>query len=348
MEIQINTLKADRKTTQIVAVLLVVGAVIFLFSSVILSARTEYIEVGDTAVDHSDFVASKVSEKDLDFVMYEPVKIDIAGITADGIYIYNPENFQVFAVRNYQTKYHIASLTKLMTALVVLDYYDLDDEFVASGDVYLGDYSKIIGLKDGDIMTVRDGLSAMLVGSYNDVAEAFGNSIEGGYDEFLQAMNQKAHEYGMSNTNFSSTSGLIDKDNYSTPRDLQKLVYHFMREEYLADLVNRPIDKIKYRRPIIIDQVDKKNDEELALESVEDKAVAEYEEHELIIYTTNRLLEKVDGVVGLKTGYTNWAGQCYISYFIDDVTGEKMVYVLLDSNARFEEAEILIKRSMQN
>ncbi|MBD3329709.1 hypothetical protein GF357_04415 [Candidatus Dojkabacteria bacterium] len=314
----------------ILVLIVVVPASIYLF----YGSSYDYIQP-DQSQAFDSTLAVEWSEVELGITPTKPERIDLAGITAQSAYVYDPDSYEVYGQREYHEQYHIASITKLMTALVADDYYEWDEEIEAKGDLMRNDYSKILGLKPGDKMEVDDALRAMLIGSYNDAAEALGNSVEGGYSEFIEAMNQKAGEFGMHNTVFSNTSGLVDEGNYSTPRDLQKLIAQFMKNEDLAELVRRPADKIKFKRPV---EPEAEEDSGQAADELE------YEEFEQVIYTTNRLLDEKYGIVGLKTGYTNWAGQCYVAYYINGE--QERVAIVLDSERRFEDAEAMIDRSL--
>ncbi len=241
-----------------------------------------------------------------------PVKKTL-NITAESYYVYNPETYGIKIKENINKESHIASLTKLMTAIVMLENYELDESVTVVRKPSSSEGN--LGLRKGYNISVEDGLEAILVRSYNDVPVVFADAIDGGYEEFIKQMNEKAKDLGMDSTNFSNPSGLIDQDNYSTARDLQKLVDIFLQQEELVRIVNLEKTEIEYR-DLYGNEISK------------------------TVYNTNRMLD-YKGNVGIKTGYTGRAGECFIGEF--RIEEKDYVIIVLDSKQRFTDTKLIIK-----
>lgn len=123
-------------------------------------------------------------------------------------------------------KHYPASITKLMTALVALENSTMDDEVLFSQesiDILEWDYASI-GMTPGEILSMEDAMYAMLLASANEVAYAIGenvgNKLGGGYDAFIQKMNERAAELGCTGSNWVNTNGLFEELHYTTAHDM--------------------------------------------------------------------------------------------------------------------------------
>ncbi|MDP9364794.1 MAG: serine hydrolase [Chloroflexota bacterium] len=185
-----------------------------------------------------------------------------------------------------------ASLTKVATALVVLEHGDLDETVtIEEGD--LGDNSESqVGLEAGDSLTVRDLLFGLLIPSGNDAARALARHIgadlpDGDRDPsaaFVAEMNDVVAAHGLANTRFANPTGLDQEGHYASARDLAQLAASAMEDSLFAEIVALP-------------------DATLASRTRPDG---------YYVTTTNQLL--VEGTVeGIKTGTTDKAGGCLIS-----------------------------------
>ena len=153
------------------------------------------------------------------------------------------------------------------------------------------DLEYLLGLSQGDLITVENLITAMLMSSYNDAAYVLGSAYpELGYDGFIEQMNIKAQRVGMSNTHFANTMGFDNENNYSTANDLKKLVQLVLNNTYMMSIVQKTSEEIEY-------------------ESIEEGII------NTTIYSTNDLLTTNTYAKGLKTGYTEDAGLCLIGYF---------------------------------
>lgn len=141
---------------------------------------------------------------------------------------------QVLYVKNPDEKLEIASLTKIMTALVALEDPDFNKPIkITPQDII--HVSPYLNLMVGDIVYPKDLLYAMLIGSANDAALALGNHFPE-QETFLALMNAKAQEYGMISTSFNDPKGFDNNENYSTATDLYRLVNYGLREIPYEDI----------------------------------------------------------------------------------------------------------------
>jgi len=241
--------------------------------------------------------------------------IDSSDLSAEVVFAYNPSYYQIYTSKNAEIQKPIASLTKLMTALL------LDENREATSTITLySDFSWMetsLGVYNNSTMTIEDVLETVLVGSKNDVAENIRYEFT---DEqtFLNMMNARAIELGMEKTNYASLSGYFDDNNYSTARDLQKLIKYFFGNEELMKIVGYQSADVNVILPD---------------GSIDTRTVL----------TTNQLLFTNPNVKGIKTGYTGGAGQCLI--ILADYGGnDKVVVIILNSQDRFGDAQKVLDR----
>jgi len=204
-----------------------------------------------------------------------------------------------------------ASTTKIMTALVALNtWQDLDTVLtVKNEDRAIG---QTIDLVKGEQLTVESLLKGILIHSGNDAALALADNYPGGYSEFVVAMNAKAKELHLDNTTYKNPSGIEQYGHVTTPRDLAILAGVAMSNPTIAQIAN-----IKFT--IVTD-------------------ITGEISHPL--ETTNELLGVIDGLHGLKTGWTENAGECLVSYIERD--GHAVIIVVLGSLDRFGETTKLV------
>ncbi len=140
-------------------------------------------------------------------------------VSAKGAVLIEMESGQIIYGKNEHDILSIASTTKIMTALLALEYRDIDSEFEVDSDaIYVEGTS--MGLLPGDIVTLRTLAYGMLLSSGNDAANAAAVKIAGSLDEFYKLMNERAEQIGMENSSFASASGLEAEGHYSTAYDM--------------------------------------------------------------------------------------------------------------------------------
>lgn len=128
----------------------------------------------------------------------------------------------ILYAKNIDAKHYPASITKLLTALVALEHNELTDTVtVKEEDVSFLKYDEShIGLKPGEEITMEDAMHGMLLASGNDVSHAIASNTQGGYENFIYMMNEKAQELGCTNSNFVNPHGLHDDEHYTSARDM--------------------------------------------------------------------------------------------------------------------------------
>ena len=209
----------------------------------------------------------------------------------------------------------IASLTKLMTAIIVLENYNLDDLIQISASA-IATYGDAGNLQIGEIMTIRDLLYITLIESSNDGAEALAEKM--GVSTFVYKMNEKATSLGMNNTWFINPSGLDEENlyNFSTVNDLKKMVVYILENHSLiAEILSLP-----------------------------EKELTSHSGISRTIRNTNILLKESDAYLWGKTGYTNRANGCLIlilnNFSINNNQGY-VINIIAGADDKFGEARKL-------
>ncbi len=205
-----------------------------------------------------------------------------------------------------------ASVTKLMTALVALNYYqDLDQVISVNSLATVKDESDM-GLVVGDKLSVRNLISGLLIPSGNDAAYILAINYPGGIEQFVSAMNQTARQLHMTDTHFDNPSGFDSPNHYTSAHDLSLLTAVALENDLIKKLVST---------------------RETTLNDASGKKLYK-------VKNVNDLLGYVYGVDGVKTGFTDEAGQCLVSSVSRD--GHHIVIVLLHIQDRFGESANLI------
>ncbi len=222
--------------------------------------------------------------------------------------------------KDQNRKLPIASVTKIMTALVVLDKINLEDIIAVSKNAMKAEGDKD-GLREGEKIKAKDLLKIMLVNSNNIAAEAFAEHISGSSKEFIELMNNKVILLGLKNTRFFNPSGLDQvEENYSTAFEISQLFDYALKRGEIWDIL----------------RIQKE-----AVESYDGKI-----KHNL--KNTNQLLGKLSNIEGGKTGFTDNAGECLALVVGDPEENHKIISVVLNSKDRFAETEKLVNWVFKN
>jgi D-alanyl-D-alanine carboxypeptidase len=242
--------------------------------------------------------------------------------------------------QNSDKRMPIASLTKMMTALVTIDNIkNLKEEIITIDKEVCRTPTSIIGcpsstycisdtLKVGEKVKADDLLKAMLVNSTNDAAVALGKHIAGSQDDFAKLMNKKAKEIGLVNTHFCNPSGLDDDDNpqacYSTARDVAQISVYALKND-------------KYKQLWDIFQI-----KERWFNSVDGTMKHKYA-------STNAVLDSMSNCIGAKTGFTYEAGKTLMMIASHPEDKDiKVVSVILNDPYRFDDAQKLFSWVFEN
>lgn len=229
-------------------------------------------------------------------------------LTAEGVYIADLPSFTPLYVRNIHERLYPASTTKIITALVVRDLFKPEDILTVQNASVEG---QVMNLVNGERITAENLLYGILVHSANDAAFAFADNV--GFEKFITLMNQKAEELHMTESHFTNPAGLDDPNQYTTPFDLALAARSLLQDKYLARFVAT--------KEIVISDVDYVHF------------------HQLV--NVNKLLGEVHGVGGLKTGYTENAGENLVSFYKKN--GHQFLIVILKSDDRFTDTKNVIQ-----
>ena len=209
-----------------------------------------------------------------------------------------------------------ASLTKIMSALVILENGQLDDLVTISPRAARA-HKIHLRVKAGQVFRLEDLLKAMLIVSANDACLAAVEHVGGDEAQFVTLMNAKAEELGLSDTHFSNGCGFDNSDHYSTAEDLATLSVMALDQPIFRQLVR----------------------EERAM-------ITPVNGHRAyVLHNTNRLLGRIPGVEGIKTGFTSKAGRCLIAKVSQN--GSDLLLVILNSKRRWNTATNLITYGLQ-
>lgn len=214
-----------------------------------------------------------------------------------------PSKTIIFA-KNPDEKLFPASTTKIMTALVTLQHYNLDDVLEVKT---INDIGMTIKLEKGEKLTVENLLYGMLVGSGNDAAYTLAENYPGGVTVFLNKMNEKATQLNLLGTFFQNVTGLESWEHLTTAHDLAVLTAEALKNKTFTKIVST------YKITIV----------DITGEHL----------HEL--ENVNKLLGQDIGIKGVKTGWTENAGECLVAYI--ERNNKQILTVVLGSNDRFGE-----------
>lgn len=198
------------------------------FSKIIVSlGMTFLLFAGSITVNAVDVV--QIPKEDIDTVYNQSIQSNAIEGWATGPQIYSEagivmdiDSGAILYAKNIDNPHYPASITKILTGLVALENNELTDIVTVTVEDYnfLERGDNHIGLKNGEEITMEDALHGTLLASGNEVAHALGSNTEGGYDNFIQLMNQKAKELGCTNSNFVNSHGLHDDNHYTSARDM--------------------------------------------------------------------------------------------------------------------------------
>ena len=184
--------------------------------------------------------------------------------------------------KNENVKKAMASTTKIMTAMVVIKNTNLNN-IVEISKKAAGTGGSRLGLKAGDKITVKDLLYGLLLRSGNDCAVALAEYVAGSVPEFSNLMNQNAQMLDLNNTHFVTPHGLDEEEHYTTAYELAILADYALNNEVFAQIVNTKSYTININK------------------------------NSKTLNNTNELLGNLNGVYGVKTGFTNGAGRCLVT-----------------------------------
>ena len=237
---------------------------------------------------------------------------------------------QVLYERNSEEKMYPASLTKVLTAIVVMEHCNLEDPVTVSQNAIDSvEYGYITAnLKSGETFTVEELLNILIVSSANDAALVLAEHVSGSVEDFCKLMNETAIKIGCTNSNFVNPNGVHNENHYSTAHDLALIGNYSLKFEKLKEFFNKTYFKLP--------------------------TTDLYTKDDRVFSTTNELILSSSSnyykyAQGLKTGFTTPAGYCLIGYASKD--GLELITVLLNgstSDNRYLETQKLFDYGFNN
>ena len=213
-------------------------------------------------------------------------------ISAKSAILVDADSGRVLFEKNADERSLIASTTKIMTGLLVCEAGGLEREVSVPPEA-AGVEGSSLYLKAGERITVKELLYGLMLRSGNDAAVALAIATAGSVDAFVKRMNEKAQALGMEHTHFENPNGLDGENHYSTARDLSKLCVHAMENETFRTVVSSK----------------------------------SFTEHSRSFTNHNKLLWRVEGADGVKTGYTKKAGRILAGSATRD--GQRLICVTI-------------------
>lgn len=235
-------------------------------------------------------------------------------VNAKGMCVVEANSGRVIMSKNKDMKLAMASTTKIVTAITVLDYYhkDLDEKVVVPNEA-VGIEGTSMYLRKGEKLSVRELLYGLMLPSGNDAATALAVITAGDEKSFCKLMKKTAEKCGAVNTEFANAHGLDADGHYTTAYDLALITAYALQNSEFLD--------ISMTKNKVIDATEQSDTRYLR--------------------NKNKLLLTMDNCIGVKTGFTDNAGRCFVAA-TEKEDGTKMVCVLLNSPPMFEEATRLL------
>lgn len=227
-------------------------------------------------------------------------------VSAASAVLLDADSGRILYAQNENEERAIASITKLMTALVAAEYLDDLSQTITIQKEWTGIEGTSLYLKAGEEISLETLLYGLLLHSGNDAAVALAAHCAGDVETFVGWMNQRARDLGMTGTHFSDPNGLGDEDHYSTALDMARLG--------AACLKNPVVAKIVATKSIVLEG-------------------RSFTNH-------NKLLWQYEGCTGMKTGYTRQAGRTLVSSAERD--GQKLVCVTLNDGNDWADHKALL------
>ena len=232
--------------------------------------------------DEYDFEKNDFEKNDFDFLEVSNTINSYPTIYSNHILVLERTTETVLLEKNGYEKTPMASTTKIMTAIIAIENSNLSDLIPISKNAAYTPGSTL-GITENTVITMESLLYGLLMRSGNDCAVAIAEYISGNIDSFSDLMNQKAKNLGLKNTHFITPHGLDADNHFTTAYDLALLTNYALKNETFSKIVNTKSTVI---------------------------TLGNYTKN---INNTNELLGYLDGVYGVKTGFTGNAGRCLVS-----------------------------------
>jgi len=229
-------------------------------------------------------------------------------LSAKAAIIFDRNSGVILFSKNQQLRFSMASTTKIMTSMIALNYYKPNQILTVKRSYVPGSG---LNFYAGEQFTFMNLMYAMLLPSANDAAQAIADNYPGGQDAFVKQMNEKAKSLHLNNTHYSDPIGLDDDGDYSTVVDMAHLASYAITNPTFAKITStkyQTIYDLNYTKPYLL-------------------------------INSNELLG-IDGVIGIKTGTTEGAGEVLVTSVVNN--NHTYIIVVMDSDDRFGDTSKLI------
>lgn len=232
-------------------------------------------------------------------------------VSAKNAILIECESGDIIFSKNSSSKAPMASTTKIMTAIVAIENGELDKRIKIPFEA-TGVEGSSIYLKDGEELTLRELLYALLLESANDASVAIAIEVGGSVDGFAEMMNDKALELGLESTHFTNPHGLDDENHYTSAHDLALIARYAMQNPCFREIVGTKKETI----PSLDGQ--------------------------RVLVNHNKLLKSFDGAIGIKTGFTKKSGRCLVS--CAEREGIRLIAVTLNAPSDWNDHTLMLEK----
>ncbi|MBR6903053.1 MAG: D-alanyl-D-alanine carboxypeptidase [Clostridia bacterium] len=249
-------------------------------------------------------------------VLIVSISVPIKALSARAAVVISGDTGDVLYSLNSDVRLPMASTTKIMTALLLIENCkDLDAEITVTNEMVAVEGSSM-GLLPGDRVSYRGLLYGMMLSSGNDAANATAIAIGGSVDKFVALMNNKAQELGLNNTHFATPSGLDGEEHYTTAYELALIAREALKNPDFAEAAAAKSATLYYGNP----------------------------PYRRTISNHNRLLKMYNDIIGVKTGFTKKSGRCLVSAARQD--GKYVIAVTLNDGDDWADHRFLLDTGM--
>ena len=248
---------------------------IFLFLILSISSTVCYADLDDDEQINFD-------ELNFETMQTAVVADTVPNINSRSAIVFDRSTKSILFGKNEQEVRKMASTTKIMTAIIVIENANLYDTVTVSKKA-ANTGGSVLGINTGDKITVCDLLYGLLLKSGNDTSVALAEHVAGSVENFAQLMNEKANSLNLVNTHFITPHGLDNENHYTTAYELALLTDYALRNKTFANFVETKSYSVTING------------------------------QPRIITNTNELLGNLNGVYGVKTGFTNGANRCLVT-----------------------------------
>ncbi|MBI2593690.1 D-alanyl-D-alanine carboxypeptidase [Candidatus Daviesbacteria bacterium] len=316
MKLPLNLkIKSNQKNLRIIAIstLLVLGSILFLLTGPEVFNLVESKVSSGNLEEAVNFTSSVLAETtppvQTPKIQIVSSNIEAPKISAVSALAFDVETNQLLFQKNINQRLALASTTKIMTAIIASEHFTSADILTVPTEAIVGGSS--MELSGGERLTFRSLLYGMMLNSGNDAAFTIAMNYPGGYDAFVSKMNGRVLEMGLKDTHFDNPAGFDSPTNYSSAYDLLQIG--------IASMQNVKLGRVFSTKETSVTSIDKTQIH--------------------VLKNLNKLLSQ-EGVVGIKTGTTEKAGESFVG--LVEKNSHTILIVVLNSNDRFGETKELI------